>query len=90
MKRLSVFNHISLDGFFAGPSGEIDWFQSAHDDEWNSYAREHADLSRHTLMFGHTTYKIMKSWWPTPAAMNADPVKAIVCRSCRSLFAGGS
>jgi len=76
MKKISVFNHVTLDALFAGPNGEIDWFQAVHDDEWNRYAQEHADLSRNTLMFGHTTYKMMKNWWPTPAAMNADPAMA--------------
>lgn len=78
MKKISVFNHISLDGLLAGPHGEIDWFQAVHDEEWNTYAREHADLSRGTLMFGHTTYKMMKSWWPTPAAIQMDPNMADV------------
>ena len=78
MTRLSVFNHVSLDGFFAGPNGEIDWFQAVHDDEWNRYAQEHSDISSSTLMFGHTTYRMMKSWWPTPPAMKADPAMAQV------------
>jgi dihydrofolate reductase len=81
MKKISVFNHISLDGFFAGPNGEIDWFQEVHDDEWNRYAQEQVDLSRNTLMFGHTTYRMMKEWWPTPAATQADPAMAGVMNS---------
>jgi dihydrofolate reductase len=78
MKKISVFNHVTVDGLFAGPNGEIDWFQAIHDDEWNRYAEEHADLSGNTLMFGHTTYEMMKSWWPTPAAMQMDPHMAKV------------
>lgn len=78
MKKLSVFNHVTVDGMYAGPQGEIDWFQAVHDDEWNRYAQEHADLSRNTLMFGHTTYKLMKSWWPSPAALEMDPDMARV------------
>lgn len=78
MNKISVFNHITVDGFFAGSNGEIDWFQAVHDDEWNRYAEQHADLSRNTLMFGHTTYEMMKSWWPTPAGMQMDPHMANV------------
>jgi len=78
MKKLSVFNHVTVDGLFAGPNGEIDWFQAVHDDEWQRYATSHTDLSRNTLMFGHTTYDMMKSWWPTPAAMHMDPAMAEV------------
>lgn len=72
MRKINVFNHVTVDGFFAGPHGEIDWFQAAHDDEWNRYAQRHADLSLNTLMFGHTTYEMMKNWWPTPAAMQMN------------------
>jgi hypothetical protein len=32
MRKVIVFNRISLDGFFAGPQGEIDWF--VQDDEY--------------------------------------------------------
>jgi len=78
MPKISVFNHVTVDGLFAGPNGEIDWFQAVHDDEWNRYAQEHADLSRNTLMFGHTTYKLMKNWWPTPTARQMDPDMAQV------------
>lgn len=73
MQKISVFNHVTADGLFAGPNGETDWFQAVHDDEWNRYAQEHADLSRSTLMFGRTTYDMMKNWWPTPAARQMDP-----------------
>jgi len=26
MKKIIVSNYVSLDGFIAGPNGEIDWF----------------------------------------------------------------
>ena len=85
MKKISVFNHVTIDSFFAGPNGEIDWFQTLHDDEWNRYAREHADLSHNTLMFGHETYELMKSWWPTPVAMQSDPHMAEVMNNSQKI-----
>lgn len=78
MRYIHVFNHISLDGYFAGPNDEIAWFQDVHDDEWNRYVQEHADLSHSTLTFGHTTYEMMRNWWPTPTAMQMDPKMADV------------
>ena len=27
MRKISVFNHVTVDGFFSGPQGEIDWFK---------------------------------------------------------------
>ena len=76
MSKISVFNHISIDGFFAGPNGELDWFYSLpHDDEWYKYTHSQAGTSN-TLIFGRTTYEMMKSFWPTPDAIKNDPKMA--------------
>jgi dihydrofolate reductase len=76
MKKISVFNYISLDGFFAGPNDEIDWFYSLpKDDEWESYTQSAAGATR-TLMYGRTTYDMMKSYWPTEEAIQNFPEMA--------------
>jgi dihydrofolate reductase len=76
MKKLSVFNYLSLDGFFAGLNGEIDWFYSLpKDDEWESYTQSAAGATR-TLMYGRTTYEMMKSYWPTEEAIQSFPEMA--------------
>jgi hypothetical protein len=36
MRKLIVANHVSIDGFFAGPNGELDWF--VRDDQLAKYA----------------------------------------------------
>lgn len=36
MRKIVVFNLVSVDGFFAGPKGEIDWYNV--DDEFNKFA----------------------------------------------------
>lgn len=73
MKKINVFNFVSIDGFFAGPNGEIDWFKAVEpDDEWFNYTHKQAG-SNSTLIFGHTTYEMMKSFWPTPDAIKMDP-----------------
>ncbi len=79
MGKISVFNHVTVDGFFAGPHGEIDWFKVINkDDEWEKYTHEQAKSGRGALMFGHTTYEMMKSYWPTPDAIKNDPDMAKV------------
>ena len=79
MRKISVFNHVTVDGFFAGPHGEIDWFKAIKkDDEYDSYTHEQAAKSGNTLIFGHTTYEVMKSYWPTPDAIKNDPGMARV------------
>ncbi len=73
MRKISVFNFVSVDGFFAGPYGELDWFALIKkDDEYDKYSRQ-GKKSGSTLIFGHTTYEMMKSYWPTPGAIKNDP-----------------
>ena len=76
MRRLIVFNQVTLDGYFAGPNGDISWAHSAPDDaEWNAFVEENATAGG-VLMFGRVTYEMMASYWPTPEAIKSDPVVA--------------
>lgn len=88
MRRISVFNHVTVDGFFAGPHGEMDWFMAIKkDDEYEAYTHEQASRSGNTLIFGHTTYEIMKRYWPTPDAIKIDPDMAgVVNNSPKIVF----
>jgi dihydrofolate reductase len=71
--KIGVFNHVTVDGFFAGPQGEIDWFKAiGKDDEYERYAHGQSSGGS-TLLFGRTTYEMMKSYWPTAAAIQNDP-----------------
>ena len=79
MRKITVFNHVTVDGFFAGPHGEIDWFKVIKkDDEWDKYTHQQSAKLGNTLIFGHTTYEMMKSYWPTPDAIKNDPGMARV------------
>jgi dihydrofolate reductase len=78
MRKITVFNYVTLDGFFAGPLGEIDWFKSIKKDkEFDKESHEQAK-SGGTVMYGHTTYEMMRNYWPTPEAMRSDPEMAKV------------
>ena len=78
MGRLTSFIHVSVDGYYAGPNGEADWFKDTEKDpEYEAWTHEQA-AGGDTLIFGRTTYDMMKSWWPTPRAMKADPQMAKV------------
>ena len=73
MRKISVFIHVSLDGFFAGPNDEIDWFKIIKKDpEWEKHTYRESHSGR-TLLFGERTYKMMKSYWPTAAGIQSDP-----------------
>ena len=78
MRKITVFNYITLDGFFAGPMGEIDWFKSIKkDDEFDKETHEQARMGG-TVLYGRKTYEMMKSYWPTPEARKNDPKMAKV------------
>ena len=61
---------LSVDGFFCGPNGEIDWHNV--DAEFNETAIAFLDTVD-TLLFGRVTYELMASYWPAEAALNDDP-----------------
>lgn len=67
---------MSVDGFYAGPNGEIDWFKGGtSNDEFERYTHRQSQ-SGSTLIFGRTTYEMMKSYWPTKDARDNDPSMA--------------
>ena len=68
-----MFNLISLDGYFAGPNGELDWHNV--DDEFNDFALEQTGQMS-LLIFGRLTYEVMMQYWPTPVALKNDPIIA--------------
>jgi dihydrofolate reductase len=74
MRRVIVWNLVSLDGFMAGPQGEIDWFTNIADQEFNAYSIEHIRGGTvDTLLFGRVTYQLMESYWPTATPEAEDP-----------------
>ena len=73
MRKVSVFNQISIDGYFKTPSGDIRWMhQTDNDAEFMRFTNDNA-AGEGTLVFGRTTYEMMASFWPTPAAAKQFP-----------------
>ena len=54
--------HMSLDGFVAGPNGELDWVKV--DDEMFDYVGKRINEGD-TALYGGVTYQMMESYWPT-------------------------
>ena len=79
MGKIVSFTIVSVDGYFAGPDGEIDWFKG-QDEEDRQFSAE-ASGSGGTLIFGRTTYELMAGYWPTPQARKNDPDTAEVMNS---------
>jgi dihydrofolate reductase len=74
MRRLVVFNHVSLDGYFVDAQGDMSWAH-AGDAEWNAFVEGNATMGGE-LLFGRVTYDLMASYWPTPLALENDPIVA--------------
>jgi len=76
MGKLSVFNFITLNGFYKGPSEDISWHQhGSADSEENEFGKE-GTQQENIILFGRVTYEMMKSYWPTPMAKEQNPVMA--------------
>ncbi len=70
MRKAILFMMVSLDGFFEGPNGEMDWHNV--DEEFNEFAKDQLN-SVDVLLFGRRTYELMASYWPTPSATRDSP-----------------
>jgi dihydrofolate reductase len=64
MRNLIFFMHTSLDGFVAGPNGEMDWI--GLDDAMFDFVAAMTDLAD-TALYGRVTFQMMESYWPTAA-----------------------
>jgi dihydrofolate reductase len=73
MRKLGVFNLMTLDGYIAGPDGDISWHRA--DRDFQAYAEKNSN-SGNTLLFGRLTYELMAGYWTSPEAIKNDPVVA--------------
>jgi len=64
VRKVVLFMHMSLDGFVAGPKGEMDWI--IVNDEMFEYAGQRT-READTALYGRVTYEMMESYWPTAA-----------------------
>lgn len=56
--------HVSLDGFVAGPNGELDWVKV--DEEIFDFVGKRISEGD-TALYGRVTYQMMEAYWPTAA-----------------------
>lgn len=72
-----MFNRISIDGYFAGQNGEIDWFvvDPELDKALHGMGQTSA-ISPGTVLLGRVTYQLFESVWPKIAADSNAPQEA--------------
>ena len=81
MRRISVFDNVSLDGFFTDAKSDMSWAHK-HDEEWNAFASGNAG-GQAELLFGRVTYEMMAAFWPTPQAAQMLPQVAAAMNAMR-------
>jgi dihydrofolate reductase len=65
MRKLTVYNFLTVNGFFKGPNEDTNWH--THGEEEVKYSQESLGQDN-ILLFGRKTYQMMVSFWPTPQA----------------------
>jgi dihydrofolate reductase len=72
MRSVSVFNAVSLDGYFTDARSDMSWAHRS-DPEWVEYTSDNAKGGQAMLLFGRKTYQMMAGFWPTPEAEEQMP-----------------
>jgi dihydrofolate reductase len=85
VRKLIVFNSMTLDGYFADAHGDMRWAHNATPDaEWDAFVRGNASGGG-VLVFGRITYDLMASYWPTPMAAQNAPSVAEGMNRCQKI-----
>lgn len=62
MRKVIFLIHTTLDGYVAGPNGEMDWI--VYNEEVAQYSYE-LHRTTDTAIYGRVTYEMMANYWPT-------------------------
>ncbi len=74
MRKLIIWDMVTVDGFFEGPGRDISWF--VFEGELENYIRE-TQAKADTLIFGRVTYDLMAAYWPSERGWIADFMNSI-------------
>ena len=61
MRKVISFMHVSLDGFVAGPNGEMDWIK-VNEEIFDYVGKRISETD--TALYGRVTYQMMENYWP--------------------------
>src|ERR1700761_2245626 len=73
MRRIITSNSVSLDGYLAGPDGDLSWHTM--NDAFHQYAIDMLS-NADALLFGRITYELMAGYWPNEHIRISDPLVA--------------
>ena len=76
MRKLILKMSVSVDGFVAGPNGEIDWMFKSTDDAYVDWIVDTLWQAGVHIM-GSRTFRDMAAYWPTSTEKIAAPMNEI-------------
>ena len=79
MGRIIVEQHVTADGFAAGPGGELDWVDGSVSETGPMVDRALAELEQtDAILLGRATYELFIGYWPTATeGPLAEPINAL-------------
>jgi dihydrofolate reductase len=87
MRKLNVFESISVDGYFTDAGGDMSWAHVGREDtEFADWVSANATGGAE-LLFGRKTYEQMEAFWPTPLAAAQMPAVAEGMNAARKYVA---
>ncbi|HET8840120.1 MAG TPA: dihydrofolate reductase family protein [Ktedonobacteraceae bacterium] len=88
MRKVITTTWITLDGFIAGPKGEMDWIGEIYDDAMGKYEYDLVSEAD-TLLFGRVTYQSFAGSWPyvpdSPTASEGEKEYALRLNSMHKI-----
>jgi dihydrofolate reductase len=85
MRKIITTTWVTLDGFIAGPIGEMDWIGEIYDEAMGTYEYDLIS-SADTLLLGRVTYQSFAGSWPyVPDNPNAPEGEKVYARALNAM-----
>ena len=85
MRKIITTMWVTLDGFIAGPNGEMDWIGEIYDDAMGKYESDLVSEAD-TLLLGRVTYQSFAGSWPhVPDNPNASEGEKAYARKLNAM-----
>jgi len=83
MKKILVFNNVSVDGLFSDAEAGVGWAKRDGEELTEYVKQSRSNIG--TYLFGKTTYQMFAGFWPTPAGKMANPYFAKILSEGRKV-----
>ena len=88
MRKIITTTWVTLDGYIAGPNGEMDWIGEIYDEAMGQYEFDLMS-SADTLLLGRVTYQSFAGSWPyvpdNPSASEGEKAYARLLNAMRKI-----